>query len=341
MAGIPYEVHVGSAKASNGTQGDLVVLSLWTELTMDGAGGRCAVELAMTSATPPKPGDAVTVSLGDDGGSKPVFTGEAQRVAISPTTVTVHGVDGISRLASLEVETAYEKTAAGTIAKELIQKAGLTAGKVDDGPKLPSYVLHREPKALRHLQRLAEACGCDLYTDGDGKVHFARPKAGGADHTFVYGEQVLDLAFEAGAPAHDGVVVWGEGAGSTKGEDKNHWLVGDLSSVSGKASIDAKFTVKPGSAGKSPLTVKDGATRAGADAADQAKARMAWLAARPVRGSLSVLGNPAVKPGDLVKIDKLPQSHAASALVSGKVLRVRRVRHALGTKQGFITRMGF
>lgn len=339
MAGIQYEVKIGSGKAQNGTDGDLVVLSLWSELTMDGAGGRCSVELAMTKATPPKPGDEVTISLGDD--SKTVFTGEAQRVTVSASTVRVAAVDGLSKLAVLEVENAYEKQTAGSIVKELIQKAGLTAGKVDDGPKLASYVLHREPKALRHLQRLAEACGCDVYTDGDGKVYFVKPASASADHTFTYGQDVLDFAFESVAPTYDGAIVWGEGAGSSKGEDKNHWLTDDLSTVSGKASMDPSFTVKPGSAGSSPLTVKDGAARSGGDAADEAKARMAWVAARPLRGTLSVLGNPAVELGDGVKVDKLPSTQAASALVSGKVLRVRRVRHALSVKQGFVTRMEF
>ena len=46
-----------------------------------------------------------------------------------------------------------------------------------------------------------------------------------------------------------------------------------------------------------------------------------------------------MQPGDLVKLDDIPEGHAASALAADQVLHVRRVRHALSAKRGFVTRM--
>jgi hypothetical protein len=344
MPGIAYDVKIGAFQASSQAhRGNGQVRSITCALTMDGAGGHCYLELVATGAAQPQPGpgDATTITLDDGNGGATVFTGEVQELRAASDTAIVVGVDGLTKLARLDVDGAYEQMSAGAIARELVQQAGATAGTIEDGPTFSSYVLHRGPRALRHLQRLAEQCGFDVFTDGDGKVHFTAPKAGGADHAFTYSEQVLRTGLERVAAAVDGVQVWGEGAASTQGADKSHWLATDLDPVSGKASVDAAFTVKPGSAGKLMREVRDGAMRTGEDAATQARARMTLLASRPLRGFVEVLGSPKVKPGDRVKLDAIPASHPVHALASGKVLRVRTVRHVLSMKTGFVTRMEF
>lgn len=342
MGTVAYDVTIGSARASSTSgKGTEQLLSLTSELTMDGAGGRCSLEIAASGASLPKPGDATSIKLDDGSESATVFTGEALEVGGSATAYVVVGIDGLSKLASLDVEGTYENATAGSIVGELIQAAGLKAGRVEDGPTFSRFVLHRGPRALRHLQRLAEACGFDLFTDGEGAVHFEPPRTGRADHSFKHGEVVLEMSLRALSPAYDGVVVWGEGAASSMGSAKDHWLVGDLAPVSGKASVDASFTVMLGSEGKTPILVKDGAVRTGADAADQAEARMKAVASRKLRGYIAILGNPRIGPGDLVAIDGVPEGHAASELLQGNVLRVRRVRHTLSPKRGFVTRMEF
>ncbi|MFP2908391.1 hypothetical protein ACLESD_25730, partial [Pyxidicoccus sp. 3LFB2] len=91
--------------------------------------------------------------------------------------------------------------------------------------------------------------------------------------------------------------------------------------------------------GTLPREVRDGAVRTGDDAATQARARVKALASRPLRGFIEVLGAPAVKPGDTVKLNDIPKGHPVASLASGKVLRVRGVRHTLSASAGFVTRM--
>jgi hypothetical protein len=210
---------------------------------------------------------------------------------------------------------------------------------VEDGPSLASFVLHRGPRALRHVERLAEASGFDVHADGEGKVHFAGPRSGRADRTFAYGEQVVAIELSTSMPAYDGVVVWGEGAAGAKGAERAHWLVTDLSSVRGKAALDGAGGVRPGSAGATPLEVRDGAVRSAADAADQAEARVKALAARATRGFVEVLGDAATGPGDLVSIGGVPAAHPVHDLATRGALRVRRVRHTLSAQRGFVTRV--
>lgn len=342
MGTVAYDISIGSLSASSrSNQNPVQLLSLTSELTMDGAGGRCSLEFAASDATLPKPGDTTQITLDDGSASAVVFTGEMFGIATSPTRYIVTGTDGLTKLARLDIEAAYESVSAGSIASELVQTAGLSAGNIEDGPTFSRYVLHRGPRALRHLQRLAESCGFDLFTDGEGKVHFEAPRSGSADHSFQHAEQVLELDLQVVLPVYDGLVVWGEGAASSMGSDKDHWLASDLASTSGKASIDANFTVQSGSEGNSPRIIKDGAVRAGADAADQATARMTAIASRAIRGHAVVLGSPGVNPGDLVSFEDIPDRHPTKAVVEGKVIRVRRVRHSLSPERGFTTRLEF
>ena len=340
MAGIGYQVTIGSFQASSRAgQGNGAVRSIMSELTMDGAGGRCHLELVASDAAPPQPGDATTISLDAGNGSVTVFTGTVMETRTTPETALIVGTDALASLARLDVSAAYEDTAAGALVSELVQQAGATAGTIEDGPTFNRYALHRGPRALRHIQRLAEQCGFDVYTDGEGQVHFAAPRQGASDHTFTYRTQVLKASLQRSPPAQDGVVVWGEGAASTQGTEKAHWLVADLSSVQGKAAVNASLRVQAGGEGRFPREVRDGAVRTGDDAATQARMRMAALASRPLRGFLEVLGAPAVKPGDLIQLEDIPSTQPVHALATGKVLRVRAVRHTLSARAGFVTRM--
>jgi len=343
VPGLSFQIKIGgldagSDSARNGAQ----LLRLRATLTMDGAGGRCSLALAATDFTLPKPGDPVTVALDPGDGAADVFTGEVVTVAATADEVRIDAGDGLSKLGRLEFEEVFEKQTAGKIARALLDAGGLTAGTVADGPSFPGYVLHRGPRALAHLQRLAEQCGVDVFTDGAGKVHFAGPAQKGKQHTFKAGEHVLGIQLWKATPGWDGVVVWGEGAASKKGEAKAHWLADDLASVSGKAGVGQGGTAKKGSAGQRPHSVFDGAVRTGQVAGDVAAARALALAARSVRGHLDVLGAPAVTPGDLVKLENFSDGMAALAAIAGTDgLRVRQVTHTLGAAAGFVTRLEF
>lgn len=337
MLRVEGEVRIGQLQASTTPSRQArQLLSLVGELGMGGSGGRCVVELAEPALSLPAVGDAVTVSLGRGEGARPVFTGKVRDVARTTTALRITAVDGMAALATFDVEAVYENQTAGAIVRDVLGQAGVDTGTVSDGATLGLWVMHKGPRALRHLQRLAELSGADLFTDAEGKVCFVTADAQGAEHTFEYGKDVLALHLEAVPPAFDSVEVWGEGAASAQGAGKEHWLVKDLSSVNGKAAIGAGGSVSAGQEGERPLQVVDGAVRTGEAARNLAQARMTAVAARAVRGFLEVLGTPGVVPGDTVKVEGL-----SGGTPGGSSPRVRRVRHRLDASVGFVTRMDF
>lgn len=337
MLRVEGEVRIGSLTASTTPQREArQLLSLAGELAMGGIGGRCVVEIADPSLSAPALGDSVQVSLGKGDGTTPVFTGEVRQVTRTATALRITATDGLAKLATFDLEMAYENKTAGAIVKDVLGQAGVDAGTVEDGPTLATWIMHKGPRALRHLQRLAELCGADLFSDGEGKICFITPSTQGEEHTFQYGGDVLALHLEDATPPFDSFSVWGEGAASSQGAGKEHWLVKDLSSVNGKAAVGQGGSVSPGQEGDRPLLVLDGSVRSGEAAKAVAEARAAAVAARAVRGFLQVLGAPAVKPGDTVKVSDLPGDGAEPG-----PLRVRRVRHRLDARVGFITRVDF
>lgn len=338
-----YLAKVGAYTASNNPRGsDRQLLQIQVELGMDGAGGWCSVELAGADFAPVQPGEAVHIKLDGGQGLVSVFTGAAEAVETTATTQRIKASDALTKLARIEVEAAYAEVHADFIIKDLLSKAGAKPGTVAKGPNLPSYLVHRGPRALGHLRKLAQLCGADLYTDGAGAVHCAVPRTGSADHSFNYGENIIVMALQRAQPAYDSVEVWGEGAASSAGADKAHWLCTDLSGVSGKAALDASGHVVAGKLGKQPIRIRDGAIRSGGAAQDVASARMTAIAAGWIRGRMEVFGTPAVMPGDLIGLKKLPATHAASRLLEGgRALRVRSVRHVLDRERGFVTRLEF
>nr|WP_294518354.1 hypothetical protein [uncultured Rhodopila sp.] len=335
-----YDITVGGTTASSdGRKGDRLLLSLVVELGMDSAGGRCVLELAGAAQTPAQPGDSVSVQLDAGDGAVTVFTGTAYAGETTAVSQVVRAADGGAKLAAIEIEQAYEDVTADFIIKDLIGKAGATPGTISAGPDLASYAVHAGTSALAHIRTLAALTGGDFYTDGDGKVHVAAPGEGGADATLSFGETILALDIRGVSPAFDGFEMWGEGAASSQGKDKAHWLSTDLAGVKGEASVAADGSVQAGNAGTSPRRIRAGAIRAGEAAGDAAKAKAAALAGRRLRGTIDAFGSPSLMPGSLLGIAKLPADHAAAALLNGKPVRVRAVRHTLSRNLGLRTRI--
>jgi hypothetical protein len=285
----------------------------------------------------------VTVALDPGDGAADVFTGEVVTVAATADEVRIDAGDGLSKLGRLEFEEVFEKQTAGKIARALLDAGGLTAGTVADGPSFPSYVLHRGPRALAHLQRLAEQCGVDVFTDGAGKVHFAGPQQKGKQHTFKAREHVLAMTLAQSTPTRDGVVVWGEGAASKQGEAKSHWLADDLASRVRQGRRRRRRHREEGQRRPAPAQrVRRGrAHRSGRRRPRGPPARSPSRLAASA-GTSTCSAPPAVAPGDTIKFENFSDGMAAIAAIAGADgLRVRQVTHTLGAAAGFVTRLEF
>ena len=336
-----FRIQLGDAIASStASESTRQLLGLLVELDMDGPVAHCVIELA--AGAPPATGDAVEVKLDAGSGLTAVFTGKVASVEAGTVGLRIEAHGAFTALGQTEVEGSYENVSADFIIKDLIGKAGATAGTLAKGPTLALWTLHRGPTALGHLRGLAALCGAGLFADGEGAIHCTTPQPGGTEHRFTFGETVIELAIRQCPPAFDSVEVWGEGAASAKGADRAHWLSTELSGVSAKACITPDGKVQAGKLGERPLRLRDGALRSGEAVEAVAKAWASGVAARLLRGSMEVFAAPAILPGDRVEITGLPDGHPAAALLGeGVRLHVRGVRHRLDRQRGALTRLSF
>ena len=336
---LAYDVTVGKlSTAWPGSEGNAEVVSLETCLGV--SGGWCRLELGPTAGAIPKVGDAIVVKLNGGDGLKTVFTGWVEATRANPTTWLIRGEDGLSKLAKLDPEGVWEDATADAVLKDLISKAGLSAGTVCAGPKLRVFYAHRGVRGLHQARNLLDRMGAELWVDPEGKVQVATPTTDSADHTFTWGEDIVDFAIEAFEPAIRGLEVFGEGAAEAQGASKGHWLPADTSGLVGRSKLDKSGKVASGSAGQPGLRAIDGALSTASDCGKVAEAFMKRVAARPLAGELTVLGRSSVKPGDKVKVDSLPSDHPTAGVLGKAVLWVREVRHSLSAEAGYVTRVG-
>jgi phage protein D len=284
-------------------------------------------------------GDEVSLALGHDGEEETVFTGAVETVRPAISDVVVRALGRTHDLLKLRTSATYVNQSAGSIARDLIGEAGLSAGTVDEGPMLPRYVVDRALSAHRHLKELADRLGYELYADRDGNVMFhplgpasnldalggalgavAGALLGVGGESYAFGRQLLSAATGGRDVAWGTVEVGGESPMSGQGDTTEHWLT----------TNDADYR---GSAGdsKPALLVRDPAART-KDLADRFAAGRLAVAARTAREiSITVLGRPQVDLGATIAAAGVPDE-----TVNGSGY-VRALRHRFGEAAGFLT----
>jgi phage protein D len=278
--------------------------------------------------------DAPAVEL-DDGGTidlgythsrtEPVFAGKV--IAISNRldgSVRVEAGDGGAALAALRLNQSYEQQNAGDIVRDLASRAGADTDTIEDGVELPFFAIDDRCSAYEYVASLAKKSGYLAYFGPEGKLNFLPFSEDPVVRTVKYAEDVLELRLRRSNPGAAEVVVAGQGAAGSEGQDAWPWLTKDPQSVTGKA----------GSGAPSRL-ISDFALRS-SDAA-QAAARLALSSSglAAATGTLLMPGAPEVVVGGVIEVSDAP------AEVLNGPCQVRTVRHLFSKRAGFTTWVGF
>ena len=287
-------------------------------------------------------GDSVEVQLGHDGEEETVFSGTTIALRPSLMGVELQAIGHLNQLLNLRAAILFERESAGSIARDLINRAGLTAGTVDEGPELPRFTVDRQRSAFAHLRGLADRLGYELYGDRQGQVNFhalgdaanldgglggigaagaaIANLGGGGGETYQFGQQLLAARALRQAPAWGSIAVGGESPMSSQGDTTAHWLTTEESDTLGEFGT------------KEPLLLVLDPTARTRDLAQRfAEGRWAHANRRTHEICFTVLGRPQVELGDRLGLegngdDLLNQSGY-----------VRAVRHRFSAAVGFVT----
>lgn len=302
----------------------LVALSV--SLGVDAPADAAVLVLGQVGGLRPRQGDEATVELGYADGSAglaKVLTGTVASVegGLPNARVTLEGALG--PLLRTFVEETYESRTAGEIARDLAGKAGVAVADAEDGPRFPAYVVDGRRSALRHLRDLAALAGFDAWADERGRLVFKRFRNGESVHVLRRGRDLIALDVRRGQPAAASVEAYGESPTGAHGADSWGWLTADGAATRAVAGSGAKRLLE--------RPVLRTAEAAGA----AARAALAELTRRAVRGEAVLAGRPALRPGDAVRLEE------TGAVGADDTFQVRRVTHRITKAAGFTTTVGF
>lgn len=254
----------------------------------------------------------VVVELGAAGPGETVFTGRVDQVSRGPAGIEVEAFAPSMACARTRVAQAYRDQSAADIATDLLQRCGVDVGTLDAPTAFAAFHVDERQSVWRHLLRLAALAGGELASDADGAVCLRPPAGGPAALTLRQGAELLDQRLTARAPGEAGWDAAPHGAASEEGAAKWHLLLREPDGGSPSAPVLI------------PPSLRD---RDGADALAQALAATATR--RTAGGAALVMGDPRLRPGQVVELDGVD---------GGGEARVLAVSHRLDGR-GFATRL--
>lgn len=286
--------------------------------------------------------DEVELQLGYDGDQATVFVGTVVELRPLLSGVQVTALGKMRQMLRLHVASWYDDQSAGSIARDLIDQAGLTAGTVDDGPTLPRFAVDRRVSGFAHLKQLADRLGFEMYAKRDGAIFFhglgdaagldaaggllgaasgtVAKLLGGGSEAYQAGQHLLQGGARRHAPAWGTVVVGGESPMSGQGDSTAHWLTANDADYRGVST-----------AGEPTLLLIDPAART-KDIADRFASGWLSTAQRTAHQvTITVLGRPQVDLGDTIEVGA-----AQDALINGSGY-LRALRHRFDGTMGFVT----
>ena len=254
------------------------------------------------------PDSEITISLGTDGSDALVFTGKTDRARITESMVVVEALGATAALDRERRSQTYVQQKAVDIVRDLA--SSISVDSADADLELFAYAVDARHTAWRHVNDLGRLSGSDVASSPEGALRFAPPRSGAADHTLRFGATLLGWEFDQRVepPVPDLVP---HGAASEAGREKWHWLLNDPSGEGNSARLIGGFHSR--------------------DAADAMKKSLEARAKRlTVQGTFTAVGEPGMRPGDLVTLADLPAGDPG-------LLRLLSVRHTLDGRHGFLT----
>jgi phage protein D len=271
------------------TAPEAALVSLHVELTVGGAHDRVRAILGHASpAAATEPGAPIEVELGYDDALELVLTGQVTATERGPSWMVLEGLSATVALSTARIGRSYVSQTAADVVSDLLSSESVDAGEIDAALQLASYHVDESSTAWSHVQRLALLAGCEVASAPDGGLVLRPPKSGRADHVLRHGAELV--AWALGTRDRDAPpAVAPFGAASEEGSERWHVL---LKEPEGGAPSTA--TLVPAA-----LRDRDGA-QALADALGRAAER------RSVGGTLELVGDPAIRAGDLVELTEMP-----------------------------------
>jgi len=261
-------------------------------------------------------GDKAVVSLDGGEGTQTVLTGKVHSVRREFEFIRVTVTDA-GDLAGYRPSATLEGQDAQAVVSKLAQDVSMKTGDVDIDLDLALYVAHPGRTAAEHIAKLAELAGGIAYSDGDGSLNAKQKPSGPADSALKYGREVMSYQTRSADALSPRRFAMGFGPAGSGG-----------ASDALRPSVDAI----PGSAadgGAGVWRVPTPLLRVPSAATTASGALQGMATAQSERVTAHCFLLPALRPGNVIEVQELPQGLSTSSWL------VTRVQHSF--ERGFGT----
>jgi phage protein D len=293
---------------------EAALVSAHVHLSVSGAHDRFRCALGFLSPfVDVEPGADAELKLGFGDELETVLTGTVTSVGRAPWGFVVEGLAATSALSGVRVGRSYVGQTVGDVVSDLVSGAGGTTGEVSASHQLAAFHVDERRSVWSHVRSLARLTGSELSTDPEGGVNFRPVKTGSADHSLRHGADLVAWDVRSRDTSGAAVDVVPFGAASEEGSEKWHVLLRE-----------------PDGGSPSAPTIVPGALR-DRDAAQALQDALAAAVQRRAKaGTLVLVGDNAVRAGDLVELTDMPSGEDGT-------LRALTVTHALARDGGYRT----
>jgi hypothetical protein len=312
-----YTLTVGSRRFNS--QAIEIVVALEIAPVVDSLTVTFPASLANVAST----GDHVALSISDGNNETAVFSGTVDAVRQGAEQTRVRALNAGGTLSRFRPAATYEKVTAGEVVRSLCGDGGADAGEIAPGVALAFYAADPSRNAYEHIARIAAWSGAMARVTGDDRVEMRVVKAAIAEAALRFGRELVAIDLETRASGVDTFVVAGEsGAGSTAAPE----ALRPTTDFFGGSRPDGPSASSRWTSAPALRTARGAATA-------RAASRRVYGASR-LRGCLTAILKPELRPGLAINVRELPKG------MPGEVLWLRRVRHTIG-RQGALTRAEF
>lgn len=261
-------------------------------------------------------GDDASMDLDGGEGTETIFTGKVLAVRRDFRRIRVTLADAAADLAAYRPSQTFEKQNAGRVIRTLASDAGVTAGSIDVDIDLPAYVAHPWRTAAEHIAELARLGGAIAFIDADNRLQAPARPSGQPVSALLYGREILSYSCrEIEAPNPQRYAIGFGPAGSGSAPDA---LRPSLDFLPSSAAAGGVGVIRY------PMPV----LRTPTAASDASTALQTANAARGRRLRAHCFLLPALRPGDVIEVQSLPDG------LSGGPWLLTRVSHELRAGSG-------
>lgn len=280
-----------------------------------------AAELSLPAAVrfEAAPGDRASLDLDGGEGTSTVLTGKLRAVGAAFTSRLAQLSDAAGALADYRPAVTFERQSAAQIIRKLASDVSITVGDVELELELPAYVAHPNRSAAEHIAELARLGGALALCDAQGRLLVRARPSGQPTAALRYGREIQRCETQRAQLVNGQRFAIGFGpAGSASAPDALRPTTGALPADAASGGAGVRRTPKP-------------VLRSAGSASAASRALQVTAAARAERLVAHCWLLPALRPGDVIEVQDLPD-----ALAGGPWL-LDRVEHRVSAGRGCTT----